>query len=183
MTGMFVKVVAFVLLAVGVLALQERYEIRKIDELATLMQPAVRPRTTKIFRTAEGAVPPRGAVVWFEHARHPGRMLLSRALAIPGDRVAIEAGRAVRDGLVLTEDYAEKRIEGEDLAEIVVPEGHVYVLNDVRGDPGSPALDSRRLGPIPLALVNGWSMDRVAEDVQQGKGTAGSGAGSKAGRK
>jgi signal peptidase I len=84
-------------------------------------------------------------------------------IGLPGDHVAIEQGRAVRDGQKLSEEYVETRIGGEDLEEVEVPEGHIYVLNDARADPGSPAMDSRRLGPIPLATTVGWFRDRASE--------------------
>jgi signal peptidase I len=162
MVASHLKVLALALAAIVALFLQQGWAVKTVADEATLMEPAVRRRAVKIFKT-DGAVPPRASVVWFEHAAFPGRMLLARAVGVPGDRVAIEQGRLVRDGRPLPEDYAEKRIELEDLEEIVVPDGYLYVLNDARSDPGSPGLDSRRLGPVPVASVVGYLVDRVAE--------------------
>lgn len=156
------QALAFCLVLVLAFHVQGRYELVTIPDEAIFMEPAVRPRATRVFRT-DGAVPPRGAVVGFEHPAHAGKLLLSRAAGVPGDRVAVKAGRLVLSGKPQPEDHAEKRVEPEDLAEIVVPDGHVYVLNDARGEAGSPARDSRRLGPIPAASVVGWLADRVAE--------------------
>lgn len=162
MLASHVKVLLGALVIVLALFVEQGYTVKTVADNATYMEPAVRRRAMKVFKT-DGSMPPRAAVVWFEHASYPGRMLLARAVGVPGDRIAIAEGRVVRDGKPLPEDYAEKRIETEDLEEIVVPDGYVYVLNDARSDPGSPALDSRRLGPVPVASVVGYVVDRVAE--------------------
>jgi signal peptidase I len=156
------KVLAASLLLILAVHAQDRYELRSIPEEAALMEPSVKRRSFQVFRT-DGSLPPRGAVVWFEHPALPARMHVSRVVGRPGDRVHLARGRVVRGGQPLSEDQVEKRLEAEEIAEVVVPEGHLYLANDVRGDPGSPAADSRRLGPVPAALVVGWTRDRVAE--------------------
>ncbi len=159
--GTHLRALAIAALGIVALALQAGYEVKTIPPEAVGMQPALKPNAIRVFRT-DGAVPPRGTIVWFEHPSWPGRTLFARVAAGPGDRVAIEAGRVVRDGRALPEDHIEKRLELEDLAEIAVPDGCVYVVNDQRGEAMSPALDSRRLGPIASALVVGWLEDRVS---------------------
>lgn len=151
--------------------LHARYELRTIPDGTTQMAPAVRPRSVRIFETP-GTLPPRGAIAWFEHPSHRaangGRMLLSRVVGLPGDRIAVRGGRTARNGKPVAEDHVERRVELEDLEEIVVPDGHVYLLNDARGEPGSPAADSRRLGAVPAALIVGWLEDRVAARAAAG---------------
>src|SRR5205085_11480869 len=138
------------------------YELRTVPDGVTTMEPAVRPRATKIF-TTDGLVPPRMAVVWFEHPAAPGKFLLSRAVGVPGDRISVRSGRTWRNGKAVPEDHAESRVELEELAEVIVPDGYVFLMNDNRGEAGSAALDSRRLGLVPVALVAGWQRDAIAD--------------------
>ena len=167
MLASHLKVLAFAILAILALRLQQGFSLKTLPDEATTMEPAVRRRATKVF-TTDGAIPPRSSVVWFEHPLAANRFLLARAVGLPHDRISIEQGRVVRDGRPLAEDYAEKRNELEDLEEVVVPDGYLYVVNDARSDPGSAALDSRRLGPIPVAVVVGWIKDRVADREEAG---------------
>jgi signal peptidase I len=141
---------------------QQNYSIRTVADDATLMEPSVRRRSVQLFRT-DPALPARGSIVWFEHPSAPGKMLIARAVGLPGDRIGLDDGRLRRDGAVLAEDYAQQRVAREDVADIPVPEGTIYVLNDKRDDPMSAFRDSRRLGPIPLALVVGKLPDPIEE--------------------
>jgi len=156
------KTLLFCLVVIIALHVQDRWELRTVPEEAALMEPSVRRRSMQIFRT-DRALPPRGAVVWFEHPLLPPRMHVSRVVGRPGDRIAIQGGRIVRNGVPLAEDHVEKRIDAEGAAEIIVPDGHVYLANDGRGEAGSPGADSRRLGPVALAAIQGWNQDRVAD--------------------
>jgi signal peptidase I len=155
---------AFLLLAlvIGGAYLQQSYTIRTLADDATLMEPAVHHRGVKLFRT-DAEPPARGTIVWFEVPSLPGRMLVSRVVATEGDRVALDDGRLVLDGAPIAEDYALHRVAREDLPEIVVPAGCVYVLNDERDSVPSAFRDSRRLGPIPVAAVVGKISDPVVE--------------------
>ena len=158
------KVLLLAAALIGVLYAYGSYSLRQVPEEASFMEPAVRRRAVRLFETGH-ALPARGTIVWFEHPDYPGRMLISRVVGLPGDRIAIRGGRLVRDGERVSEEYAPRRLDGEELEEIVVPAGHFYALNDARTDPGSPALDSRRLGPRPFASIVGRIGDRAAEEA------------------
>jgi signal peptidase I len=132
------------------------HEVHTISgEEAQFMEPAVRGDKMRIFTTGWG-LPPRGAVAWFRDPRGGGRAFVSRVVGEPGDRIAVVGGELVRNGARQTEDYAQGRIAGEELAEVTVPAWHVWVLNDRRGARGSPTADSRALGPIPAGQIRGW---------------------------
>jgi signal peptidase I len=103
--------------------------------------------------------------VWFDHPSFPGKMMVSRVIGVPGDRIAIRGGKVFRDGKELTEEYAAK-LARDEAEEIVVPADHIYVLNDARRATGSPGADSRRLGPIPVGSIVGTSGD--PEDATRG---------------
>ncbi len=161
---------------VAAVYLHQTYTVRTIPDDLTQMEPAVRPRQMVLWRTPEGA-PPRGTVVWLEHPSFPEKMLVSRVIAGPGDRVAILKGKVYLNGQPLAEDYASKKIDNEVVEDLVVPADHVYILNDARGGDGrpTPASDSRRLGPIPAGLIVGVSGDGA-------EGGEGRGAGAKKAR-
>jgi signal peptidase I len=79
---------------------------------------------------------------------------IKRIVAMGGDRVKIERGRAVVNGKPLDEPYArfDDACELCNLPrEITVPPNHVFLLGDNRGN----ALDSRAHGPIPEDWILG----------------------------
>ena len=82
-------------------------------------------------------------------------LYIMRVVGLPGDRISIKAGRLHRNGEPVDEPYANYT-QHEDTArmstiELRVPEGHLYVLGDNRGNSN----DSRFTGPIPLSTVRG----------------------------
>lgn len=168
----YLKALVFAAVLLIVAYLLRNYTIHTVADDATFMEPSVRRRAIKIFRT-DGAMPARGAIVWFESPAIPGHMLISRVVGLPGDRIALDDGRLARDGAIVPEDYALERVAREDLPEILVPEDHVYVLNDARGQAWSAFRDSRRLGPVPLAAVVGVIGDPVVERELAGGRRAG----------
>lgn len=87
----------------------------------------------------------------------PGELdekFVQRIVGLPGERVAVEDGRAVVDGRRLDEDYIARDEDclGCDLPEaITVPPDHVFLMVDNRG----LAADSRNFGPVPEDSVVG----------------------------
>ncbi len=81
-----------------------------------------------------------------------GQQVVKRIVGLPGDTVGIDRGAAVVNG---TFEDASGPILLDDgdvsIAEIVVPEGHVYVLGDNR----PVSLDSRFYGAVPLPAIHG----------------------------
>lgn len=114
------------------------------------------------IRLTEGA-PQRGDVVVFD-APDDGTRLVKRVVAVGGDRVALQGGRLLLDGQPLAagdaevERFGARAVPldlsdggGPDIAEGVVPEGHVLVLGDHRGD----SRDGRYFGLVRADAVYG----------------------------
>jgi len=107
-------------------------------------------------------VPPSGPV----HRRdivatpHPdtGNLLVKRVVAVGGDRVGLEDGVLVVDGVAVCEPSIDPaRLDGVWFGPVVVPEGRLFLLGDDRGD----SIDSRDFGPVPAADVTGVVHARV----------------------
>jgi signal peptidase I len=91
---------------------------------------------------------------------------IKRIVAGPGDRLRIEQGHAVVNGVRAEEDFiAECKPGGDcDLAqEITIPPDHYFMMGDNRG----ASDDSRYWGPIPRDWIIGkafatyWPPDRI----------------------
>lgn len=79
---------------------------------------------------------------------------IARIVAGPGARIAMRAGRIVRNGTPERARYAQPCEPGADCefpVEITVPEGHWYLLGDDRGRSD----DSRFYGAVPGDLLVG----------------------------
>ena len=96
--------------------------------------------------------------------RGPTDHLVARIVATSGQRVDIQNGQVLIDGVAQTEPYLSAPIATIPLAQnpipgcvqstpssCVVPDGAVFVLGDNR----NAALDSRKFGPIPLDDIVG----------------------------
>lgn len=77
----------------------------------------------------------------------------SRIVALEGQRVRLEGGEVFVDGAPFEDRYRRGR-SADVVPELVVPEGCVYVLNDVRSAAASAMYDSRGLGPVPLRAIS-----------------------------
>jgi signal peptidase I len=103
----------------------------------------------------------RGDIVVFE--RPPDeppdaiKDLIKRVIALPGETISSENGQVFIDGRPLEEPYLEPGTVTENLPPTLVPEGHVFVMGDNRGD----SRDSRYFGPIEEDLVVGRAFVRI----------------------
>lgn len=100
--------------------------------------------TTWIVR---GAEPSRGDVVVLEGVEDPPIVLLKRVVAVGGDSVEVKDGYVFIDGK-LTDARAHG---GPDFGPARVPDRHVLVLGDNRGN----SRDGRTFGFIPNERVLG----------------------------
>jgi signal peptidase I len=113
------------------------------------------PFTTRVF--AFDNDPERGEVVIFD-SPEDGTRLIKRVVAVGGDRVAVRDGRIELNGSVITlptqagiEQFGDRRAllnlrggGGPDMPETIVPDGHVLVLGDARGN----SRDGRYFGVV-----------------------------------
>lgn len=105
-------------------------------------------------------LPNRGEIVVVDR---PGYevSLIKRVVALPGETIEIREGQVLIDGGLITEPWVEFYGGGNQVP-VEVPEGYLYILGDNRRQ----SMDSRYLGPVPLASVEGrawlvyWPLDQ-----------------------
>ena len=95
----------------------------------------------------------RGDIVIFSSQDDPGKDLIKRVIALPGERIQIRKGIVRINGKVLKEGYLEDQDYGLYDAEIdeEVGLGQIYVLGDNRDD----SHDSRRFGSVSEESMKG----------------------------
>ena len=95
----------------------------------------------------------RGDIVIFSSQDDPGKDLIKRVIALPGERIQIRKGIVRINGKVLKEGYLEEKDYGLYDAEIdeEVGLGQIYVLGDNRDD----SHDSRRFGSVSEESLKG----------------------------
>jgi signal peptidase I len=79
---------------------------------------------------------------------------VARIVAVGGDRVAMPAGRLVRNGRRVAEPYAQRctqRAACRFSGTVTVPRADVFVLRDNRDE----GVDSRTFGPVPRSSLTG----------------------------
>ena len=110
----------------------------------------------------------RGDIVVFQPPEtfrtEGGAPLIKRVIGLPGDRVDLQDGHVLVNGLQLDEPYLYMRSDGEPGATKAsngassweVPDGRLFVLGDHR----AVSADSREFGPIAVSQVLGRAILR-----------------------
>lgn len=132
--------------AVTVALLLRAAGVRIYEVPGESMRPTLRSGDVVLASVVRGA-PSRGEVIVF---REPGseRVMVKRAIALPGDHILIRERSVILNGRMLVEPYADSRGISENRADLVPP-NHVFLMGDNRAD----SLDSRSLGPVPYAAI------------------------------
>jgi signal peptidase I len=138
----------------------------------------------------------RGDIVVFHYPVNPTEHFVKRVVGVPGDRLRLINRRVFINGMPLTESYVRYSsdvhdtfrdefprlnisapgLEGEwwlqmkklvDNGQLIIPEGHYFVLGDNRDD----SLDSRYWGFVPRENIVGrplviyWSVRKTDEEM------------------
>lgn len=74
------------------------------------------------------------------------KYFVKRVVGVGGDHIEIKNGMLYRNGEAVEEDYTNSEIEGNESIDLIIPEGHYYVMGDNRKLMMSN--DSRSFGPI-----------------------------------
>jgi signal peptidase I len=107
----------------------------------------------------------RGDIVVFERPEaseddHPEddiKDLIKRVVALPGETIEAREGSVYIDGRLLDEPYLPEGTTTDMLPETEIPEGHVFVMGDNRGN----SQDSRVFGAIDDDLIVGRAFMRI----------------------
>lgn len=83
--------------------------------------------------------------------------LIKRVVGLPGETVSARGGTVLVDGQPLFEPYLDETAITGDFGPAPVPEGHLFVMGDNRGN----SKDSRRFGPVDRDLVVGRAIATV----------------------
>jgi signal peptidase I len=99
----------------------------------------------------------RGDVVVFWYPRDPSVSFIKRVVGLPGDTVAISAGRLLVNGVAVDESYLPPSFRDTDsLPPTEVRRGYYFVLGDHRRSSN----DSRSWGEVPERYIYGRAVFR-----------------------
>jgi signal peptidase I len=79
------------------------------------------------------------------------RDYIKRVIGLPGDIVEVRNGRVLVNERSIPEPYIKPGTPTSDMPPTRVPEGHLFVMGDNRGN----SSDSRDIGPVPIDWVVG----------------------------
>jgi signal peptidase I len=94
--------------------------------------------------------PKRGEVIVFDYQKE-NRDYIKRVIGLPGDIVEVRNGRVLVNERSIPEPYIKPGTPTSDMPPTRVPEGHLFVMGDNRGN----SSDSRDIGPVPIGWVVG----------------------------
>jgi signal peptidase I len=150
-------------LEVGQRVLVNRFSHRvggdpKINEITVFMPPSGAERDMHQCGVAGEGPSNEGGPLSRRSCSRPtpgasSKTYIKRVVGMPGDQIAVQAGRVVRNGKQVPEPFAAPCGGGSecDLKPIVIPAGHYFLMGDNRGNSD----DSRYWGPVPRGQIIG----------------------------
>ena len=91
------------------------------------------------------------------------RLVIMRVVGVAGDHLSDPDGKVFVNGRAAPDAYLAAGTVTQNVPDMVVPAGAVYVLGDNRGD----SADSRAYGPVPTGQIKGrlvfryWPLSRI----------------------
>jgi signal peptidase I len=115
-----------------------------------------------------------GDIVVFRYPPDIRETYVKRVIGIPGDRLRMENGVVIRNGVPLQEPYIQHIAAAPDYTrdnfpELTVPDGNYFMMGDNRDN----SSDSRVWGFVPRENITGkpliifWSYDAPTEDLME----------------
>ena len=139
-----------------------------VGQLVTVSGPSMQPGLHDDERVLVGKVeyyfrqPRLGDIVLTRFPDDTENHYIKRVIGVAGDHIAITGGVLFINGKQVTEPYILEPMRA-DTEELVVPEGHVFVLGDNRNN----SEDSRIVGSLPLSYIEGraysvlWPLNKI----------------------
>jgi len=107
--------------------------------------------TTRRMDAAVRASLARSDILVFKYPEDPSRFYIKRLIGMPGERIEIQAGQVLVNGIKLSEPYVDSRLNLSYRSQppVVVPARSYYVLGDNRDN----SSDSRLWGFVREELL------------------------------
>ncbi|MGQ0553741.1 MAG: signal peptidase I [Planctomycetota bacterium] len=86
-----------------------------------------------------------------------GEVLVKRLVGLPGDLIAMEDGRVIRNGRVVAEAIPDEFLARDDVAAVQLAGDEFFVLGDNR----RVSIDSRDFGPVHSEQIRGRVLLRL----------------------
>jgi signal peptidase I len=126
-----------------------RGDLRSFEVISGSMEPTLRVGDYVLTRPVKKGESLLGRVIAFDDPTHQGEVVTKRVVAVSGDQVKLTRGGIMVNSTF--ESMPESRLDAAGIRDLVVPDGHVFVLGDNREN----SMDSLDYGPVPLDKVVG----------------------------
>lgn len=143
-----------VAVGLGILAYECNFDVYKTDDTndKQFNDPELKMGTWRLGRLPSRGAPLETGLFVVFRMRGAERSLVSRIVAVEGQKVEVRADEVLVDGQAIPAPKGAGKSRF-DVPEIVVPRGCVFCVNDLRAKGASAECDSRRFGPIPIEAI------------------------------
>jgi signal peptidase I len=142
--------VGIFLVAIIVAYFLQAYIVKPFQIPSESMQPTIDPGDRILVNRLAyryGSVQ-HGDIIVFKAPTEPGVDFVKRVIALPGDTIEVQDGKAILNGQTLDEPYLSSR-GGRDFPSQKVPDGTVFVMGDNRSNS-----EDARFWPVPWLSVD-----------------------------